>query len=142
MISSFQAPGNLSVGEAVAIGLQRSARLITAAAFVLAVNFASFLVSGVSGIKMIGIGIAFAIMLDATVIRGLLVPSLMKLMGDWNWWADRKKTDALSVWHNAKGKYSMNVLWGDGHTEFFQFPNEAYNWNYTGPAPDPSFKWW
>jgi RND superfamily putative drug exporter len=38
---------------------------------------------------MIGIGIAFAILLDATVIRGLLVPALMKLMGDWNWWAPR-----------------------------------------------------
>ena len=75
--------------EAVAIGLQRSARLITAAAFVLAVNFAAFIVSGVSGIKMIGIGIAFAIMLDATLIRGFLVPSLMKLMGDWNWWAPK-----------------------------------------------------
>lgn len=69
-------------------------------------------------------------------------PSNKLIQGDWNWWADRKKTDALSVWHNAKGKYSMNVLWGDGHTEFFQFPNEAYNWNYTGPAPDPGFKWW
>jgi RND superfamily putative drug exporter len=38
---------------------------------------------------MIGIGIAFAILLDATVIRGLLVPALMKLMGEWNWWAPK-----------------------------------------------------
>jgi RND superfamily putative drug exporter len=75
--------------EAVAIGLQRSARIITAAAFVLAINFAAFITSGVSAIKMIGIGIAFAILLDATLIRGLLVPALMKLMGDWNWWAPK-----------------------------------------------------
>jgi RND superfamily putative drug exporter len=78
-----------SNNEAVAIGLQNSARIITAAALVLAVNFAAFITSGVSAIKMIGIGIAFAILLDATVIRGLLVPALMKLMGDWNWWAPK-----------------------------------------------------
>ena len=78
-----------SNSEAVAIGLQKSARIITAAALVLAVNFAAFITSGVSAIKMIGIGIAFAILLDATVIRGLLVPALMKLMGDWNWWAPK-----------------------------------------------------
>ncbi|MEN9294285.1 MAG: hypothetical protein RIT31_1050, partial [Actinomycetota bacterium] len=78
-----------SNADAVAIGLQKSARIITAAALVLAVNFAAFITSGVSAIKMIGIGIAFAILLDATVIRGLLVPALMKLMGDWNWWAPK-----------------------------------------------------
>lgn len=75
--------------EAVAAGLQKSARIITAAALVLALNFAAFITSGVSAIKMVGLGVAFAIILDATLIRGLLVPALMKLMGDWNWWAPR-----------------------------------------------------
>ena len=87
-----------SNSEAVAIGLQKSARIITAAALVLAVNFAAFITSGVSAIKMIGIGIAFAILLDATVIRGLLVPALMKLMGDWNWWAP-KALQRFSIKH-------------------------------------------
>jgi RND superfamily putative drug exporter len=87
-----------SNSEAVAIGLQNSARIITAAALVLAVNFAAFITSGVSAIKMIGIGIAFAILLDATVIRGLLVPALMKLMGDWNWWAP-KALQRFSIKH-------------------------------------------
>jgi RND superfamily putative drug exporter len=77
----------LSTTESVAIGLQRSGRIITAAALVLAVNFLPFVTSGVSTVKMLGLGIAFAILLDATVVRALLVPALMKLFGDANWWA-------------------------------------------------------
>lgn len=75
--------------EAVALGLQRSGRIITAAAMILAVVFAAFLISGVTSIKMMGVGVAFAILLDATIIRALLVPALMRLFGDWNWWAPR-----------------------------------------------------
>jgi len=69
-------------------------------------------------------------------------PSNKLIQGDWNWWADRNKNDLASQWHNYKGQYRMNVLFGDGHTEFFQFPQEAYGWNYSGPAPDPNFRWW
>jgi RND superfamily putative drug exporter len=72
---------------AVAFGLQRSGRIITAAAVLLAVVFASFVSSGVTSIKQLGFGVAFAILLDATVVRGLLVPALMRLAGRWNWWA-------------------------------------------------------
>lgn len=68
-------------------GLQRSGRIITAAALVLATVFAAFVTSGVTSIKQLGFGIAFAILLDATVVRGLLVPALMRLMGRANWWA-------------------------------------------------------
>ncbi|KRO49909.1 MAG: multidrug RND transporter, partial [Actinobacteria bacterium BACL4 MAG-120820-bin23] len=60
--------------ESVAIGLQRSARIITAAAGLLAIVFASFMLSGVTSIKMLGFGVAFAIILDATLVRALLVP--------------------------------------------------------------------
>ncbi|MDP6795325.1 MAG: type II secretion system protein [Verrucomicrobiota bacterium] len=69
-------------------------------------------------------------------------PSNKLVTGDWPWWADRKKTDSESQWHNYHGQYRFNVLWGDSHTEFFEFPKEAYNWNYTGPKPDPGYKWW
>ena len=69
-------------------------------------------------------------------------PSNKLVTGDWPWWADRKKTDSESQWHNYHGQYRFNVLWGDSHTEFFEFPREAYNWNYTGPKPDPGYKWW
>lgn len=75
--------------DAVALGLQKSARIITAAAFILAVVFAAFVISGVTSIKMMGFGVAFAILLDATLIRAFLVPALMRLFGDWNWWAPR-----------------------------------------------------
>ena len=75
--------------DAVATGLQRSARIITAAALLLAVVFATFVTSGVTNIKMLGFGVAFAIILDATLIRGLLVPALMRLFGERNWWAPR-----------------------------------------------------
>jgi RND superfamily putative drug exporter len=75
--------------EAVALGLQKSARIITAAALILATVFGIFVISGVTSIKMMGFGVAFAILLDATVIRGLLVPALMRLFGDWNWWAPK-----------------------------------------------------
>jgi RND superfamily putative drug exporter len=75
--------------DAVALGLQKSARIITAAAFILAVVFAAFIISGVTSIKMMGFGVAFAILLDATLIRAFLVPALMRLFGEWNWWAPR-----------------------------------------------------
>lgn len=75
--------------DAVAYGLQKSARIITAAAFILAVVFAAFIISGVTSIKMMGFGVAFAILLDATLIRAFLVPALMRLFGEWNWWAPR-----------------------------------------------------
>ena len=75
--------------DAVAIGLQRSARIITAAAVLLAVVFASFVLSGVTSIKSMGFGVALAVMLDATIVRGLLVPALMRLFGERNWWAPK-----------------------------------------------------
>jgi RND superfamily putative drug exporter len=73
--------------DAVATGLQRSARIITAAALLLAIAFAAFITSGVTNIKILGFGVAFAVLLDATVVRGLLVPALMRLFGEKNWWA-------------------------------------------------------
>ena len=75
--------------DSVALGLQKSARIITAAALILAVVFAAFIISGVTSIKSMGFGIAFAILLDATLIRAFLVPGLMRLFGDWNWWAPK-----------------------------------------------------
>jgi RND superfamily putative drug exporter len=75
--------------DSVALGLQRSGRIITAAAVLLAVVFAAFVTASVTNMKLLGFGIAFAILLDATVVRGLLVPSLMRIAGQWNWWAPK-----------------------------------------------------
>ena len=71
----------------VAIGLQRSAGIITAAALLLAVVFGSFIAASVTSIKMIGLGVTVAILLDATVVRVLLVPAFMRIAGRANWWA-------------------------------------------------------
>jgi len=84
-----QHDAGMSTIDSVAVGLQRSGRIITAAALVLALSFVAFATSGVTIMKMLGLGIAFAILLDATIIRALLVPALMRLFGDLNWWAPK-----------------------------------------------------
>ncbi|HEY5051886.1 MAG TPA: MMPL family transporter [Solirubrobacterales bacterium] len=73
--------------DAVAIGIARTGRVITAAALMIAVVFLAFGVSSVFFMKEIALGMAVGVMLDATVVRALLVPSLMRLFGEWNWWA-------------------------------------------------------
>jgi RND superfamily putative drug exporter len=72
---------------AVASGVQRTGRIITAAALLLIVVVAAFGTSGVSFIKMIGVGMLVAITVDASLVRMLLVPATMRLMGEYNWWA-------------------------------------------------------
>ena len=72
---------------AVAFGLQRSAGIITAAALLLAVVFAAFLPSTLTNIKIMGLGVTVAILIDATIVRVLLVPAFMRIAGRANWWA-------------------------------------------------------
>ena len=73
--------------ESVALGLERTGRIVTAAALLLAVTFVAFASSGVTFIKLFGLGLALAVLMDATIVRATLVPALMKLAGDANWWA-------------------------------------------------------
>src|SRR3954453_11782398 len=75
--------------EAVAVGIGRTGRVITAAAVAIAIFFLAFGVSSVFFVKQIAIGMAFGVMIDATIVRALLVPSLMRLLGEWNWWAPK-----------------------------------------------------
>jgi uncharacterized membrane protein YdfJ with MMPL/SSD domain len=75
--------------EAVAIGLERTGRIVTAAAVLFCVAIGAFATSQIIFIKQVGLGTAFAVLLDATIIRALLVPSLMEMLGKWNWWAPR-----------------------------------------------------
>jgi RND superfamily putative drug exporter len=72
--------------RAVAEGLSTSARTISSAALIMTSVFAVFVLTGVPSIKELGLGSAIAIALDATLVRLILVPAAMKLMGDWNWW--------------------------------------------------------
>lgn len=73
--------------QAVANGLQKTGRLITGAAAIMVVVFMAFGLSSVVILKQIGFGLALAILLDATIVRALVVPSTMRLMGKWNWWS-------------------------------------------------------
>ncbi len=74
-------------GESIALGLQRTGRIVTAAAVLLAVAIGAFATSNVIFLKEIGIGAVFAVLIDAFVVRTLLVPALMGLLGPWNWWS-------------------------------------------------------
>ena len=73
----------------VAFGLQRTAGILSASAGVLAVVFLGIATSGVQLLKMFGVGMAVAVVVDATLVRGGLVPAVMKLAGDWTWWAPK-----------------------------------------------------
>jgi RND superfamily putative drug exporter len=78
-----------SDSESVAIGLERTGRIVTAAALLFAVAMGAFATSQVIFIKENGVGTALAVLIDASIIRALLVPSLMELLGKWNWWAPK-----------------------------------------------------
>ena len=79
--------GGASDSESVAIGLERTGRIVTAAALLFAVAIGAFATSQIIFIKQNGVGTALAVLIDASIIRALLVPSLMQLLGKWNWWA-------------------------------------------------------
>jgi RND superfamily putative drug exporter len=76
-----------SDSEAISIGLQRTGRIVTAAALLFAIAIGAFVTSEIAFIKQLGLGTAIAVLIDASIIRALLVPSLMQLLGRWNWWA-------------------------------------------------------
>ena len=80
---------------AVAVGLERTGRLITAAAAIMAAVFFGFAMADLVVIKAIGIGMGIAVVVDATIVRMLLVPATMRLLGRWNWWAPAP----IARWH-------------------------------------------
>jgi RND superfamily putative drug exporter len=84
MREAYDETGNTE--EAIALGLARTGKLVTSAALVLALAFFVLSTSPGSDVKQFGIGLAAGILFDATVIRALLVPSVMRIAGDWNWW--------------------------------------------------------
>jgi RND superfamily putative drug exporter len=76
-----------SDSESVAIGLERTGRIVTAAAILFSIAIGAFVTSEIVFIKQLGLGTAIAVLIDAIIIRALLVPSLMEMLGRWNWWA-------------------------------------------------------
>jgi uncharacterized membrane protein YdfJ with MMPL/SSD domain len=75
--------------EAVALGLARTGRVVTAAAVVMSISFAALIAAQVSFMRMFGVGLTLAILVDATLVRMLLVPAFMHVLGRWNWWAPK-----------------------------------------------------
>ena len=76
--------------RAVAYGLERTGRIVTAAAIIMVAAFSGFVAGRIAGLQEFGLGLAVAIFVDATIVRALLVPSLMALFGRWNWWLPEK----------------------------------------------------
>jgi len=81
----------------VAVGLERSGRIITSAALIIVLVSGSFALADIVLIKALGLGTAIAVLLDATIVRALLVPATMRLLGDWNWWMPRALSVGLAV---------------------------------------------
>jgi RND superfamily putative drug exporter len=75
--------------EAVARGLARTGRVVTAAALVMSISFAALMAAQVAFMRMFGVGLTLAILVDATLVRTLLVPAFMHVLGRWNWWAPK-----------------------------------------------------
>jgi RND superfamily putative drug exporter len=83
--------------QAVALGLERTGRIITAAAIIMVAAFSGFIFGSFVGLQEFGIGLAAAILLDATIVRALLVPATMKILGDWNWYLPERVRRALRL---------------------------------------------
>jgi RND superfamily putative drug exporter len=78
--------------ESVALGIARTGRVVTAAAVVMSISFAALIAAQVSFMRMFGLGLTLAILVDATLVRMVLLPAFMHVMGEWNWWAPRWMT--------------------------------------------------
>ena len=99
--------------EAVAVGVQRTGHVVTAAAILLAVAIGVFSTSSISFIQQIGVAVAFGVLVDAFIVRTFLVPALMGLIGRWNWWAPmplRRLHDRIGFTESGGGTYSEETM--------------------------------
>jgi RND superfamily putative drug exporter len=76
--------------DAVALGLERTGSIVTAAAAIMVAAFLGFAAGRIEGLREFGVGLAVAVTLDATIVRAILVPSAMAVLGRWNWWLPRR----------------------------------------------------
>jgi RND superfamily putative drug exporter len=83
--------------RAVSHGLERTGRIVTAAAIIMVAAFSGFIAGSIVGLQQFGVGLAVAIFLDATVVRAILVPSLMSYFGRWNWWLPERVARVVRV---------------------------------------------
>jgi putative drug exporter of the RND superfamily len=83
--------------RAIAYGLEHTGRIITAAAIIMIAAFAGFIFGSFVGLQQFGLGLSAAILLDATIVRAILVPATMKLLGEWNWYLPESVRRALRL---------------------------------------------
>ena len=101
---------------AVAVGLEKTGKLVTAAALLLSITFFAFATSDVTFIKLFGFGLGIAVLVDAFIVRATLVPALMKLAGEWNWWAPaplRRFHDRFGISESARPATQTTVRESD-----------------------------
>src|SRR5207302_7318031 len=101
--------------SAVAYGLERTGRIITAAAIVMCAAFSGFVAGRIVGLQEFGLGLAVAIFADATIVRSLLVPSLMALLGRWNWWLPERVARVVRVRPSPLAEAPRPALRPAGH---------------------------
>jgi hypothetical protein len=99
---------------AVAYGLEHTGRIITAAAVIMIAAFAGFLAGSFVSLQEFGLGLSAAILLDATVVRAVLVPATMKLLGDWNWYLPEGVRRVLRVGSRSGGDEQLHAAQGAG----------------------------
>ncbi|HSS25706.1 MAG TPA: MMPL family transporter, partial [Mycobacterium sp.] len=94
--------------ESVALGLAKTGRVITAAALIMSISFAALIAAQVSFMRMFGVGLTLAVLADATLVRMLLVPAFMHVMGRLNWWAPKwvARMGQQASWHSASAAAS------------------------------------
>ena len=95
---------------AVASGLERSGRIVTSAALIVVLVAGSFALADIVLIKALGLGMALAVALDASVVRALLVPATMRLLGRWNWWLPRRLESVLESGARNAGDPTARVV--------------------------------
>jgi putative drug exporter of the RND superfamily len=110
--------------ESVALGVARTGRVITAAALIMSISFAALMASHVSFMRMFGLGLTLAVLADATLVRLVLVPAFMRVVGKWNWWAPKPL-----VWLHERLGFS------DGHAVRQSGRTEPVDRVSTSPAP-------
>ncbi|HTY29256.1 MAG TPA: MMPL family transporter, partial [Mycobacterium sp.] len=97
--------------ESVALGVAHTGRVITAAALIMAISFAALIAAHVSFMRMFGLGLTLAVLADATLVRLILVPAFMHVMGKWNWWAPKSLVSVhrrLQI-HDGSGLFFGNT---------------------------------
>lgn len=103
--------------ESVALGIARTGRVITAAALVMSISFAALIAAHVSFMRMFGLGLTLAVLADATLVRMVLVPAFMHVLGQWNWWAPSSlvwlhRRLGLDDGHGAAGSTAVDASQG------------------------------